>query len=101
MLTEVKSDRQNEVITASAIPMPKAEAFALIDEALVLLRDQIEDDSSIEEDHYFFQIYKCWQPNCPIQTYTKTKNEAHSQSVLDLKAEKPLILESRKNVDLQ
>lgn len=66
MLTDVKTDNKNEVIARTAIPVPKAEAYAMIDEALVLFRDQIEDDSSIEEDHYFFQLYKCWQPNCPI-----------------------------------
>ena len=66
MLTDVKPDNKNEVMSSLAIPMPKAEAFAMINEALVLFRDQIDDDSSIEEDHYFFQLYKCWQPNCPI-----------------------------------
>jgi hypothetical protein len=66
MLTDVKPDNKNEALASTAIPVPKAEAYAMIDEALVLFRDQIEDDSSIEEDHYFFQLYKCWQPNCPI-----------------------------------
>ena len=52
----------SEFIEFSYQPTSQSGARTKIAETMELLREQIEDDSDIEQDSYLFQVHKCDAP---------------------------------------